>query len=86
MTWNIDIGTIKFCIYIYQILSDMDSDIELLEKRLQKTELIKQEMMQELLTGRIRLVAEYESYSTVAEDTPKYTNIQLILLFMKNIK
>ena len=34
----------------------MDSEIELLEKKLAKYQQIKQGMMQELLTGRIRLV------------------------------
>lgn len=43
-------------IAIAQILSDMDSEIEVLETQLQKTENIKQGMMQELLTGKIRLV------------------------------
>lgn len=42
---------------IAQILSDMDVEIALLEKQLQKTENLKQGMMQELLTGKIRLVA-----------------------------
>lgn len=41
---------------IAQILSDMDSEIEQLEKKLAKYQQIKQGMMQELLTGRIRLV------------------------------
>lgn len=41
---------------ISKILSDMDSEIEVLEKRLEKTKAIKQGMMQELLTGRTRLV------------------------------
>ncbi|MDD4439521.1 MAG: hypothetical protein PHS04_16010 [Tissierellia bacterium] len=58
----------------------MDSDIELLEKRLQKTELIKQGMMQELLTGRIRLVEEYESYSTVQKIHQSINNTYPILL------
>jgi type I restriction enzyme, S subunit len=40
---------------IAQILSDMDAEIEGLEKKLEKTKKIKQGMMQELLTGRIRL-------------------------------
>ncbi len=40
---------------IIRIISDMDSEIEALEIQLQKTENIKQGMMQELLTGRIRL-------------------------------
>lgn len=41
---------------IAQVLSDVDSEIELLEKKLAKYQQIKQGMMQELLTGRIRLV------------------------------
>lgn len=41
---------------IAQILSDMDAKIEQLKKKLSKYQLIKQGMMQELLTGRIRLV------------------------------
>ncbi|MEW4924147.1 restriction endonuclease subunit S [Algibacter sp. 2305UL17-15] len=41
---------------IAQILSDMDSEIEALETQLQKTENLKQGMIQELLTGKIRLV------------------------------
>jgi len=40
---------------ISQILSDMDSEIEALEKNLDKYKMIKQGMMQNLLTGRIRL-------------------------------
>lgn len=38
------------------ILSDMDEELQLLEQRLSKTHQIKQGMMQELLTGKIRLV------------------------------
>ena len=41
---------------IADILSDMDNEIEQLEKKLSKTRLIKQGMMQQLLTGKIRLV------------------------------
>lgn len=41
---------------IAQVLSDMDSEIEQLEKKLAKYQQIKQGMMQELLTGRIRVV------------------------------
>ena len=41
---------------IAQILTDMDAEIEVLEKKLEKTKKIRQGMMQELLTGRIRLV------------------------------
>lgn len=45
---------------IAQILSDMDEEIEQLEKKLAKYQLIKQGMMQELLTGHIRLVESEE--------------------------
>jgi type I restriction enzyme S subunit len=41
---------------IATVLSDMDSEIVALEERLEKTKLMKQGMMQELLTGRIRLI------------------------------
>ncbi len=40
---------------IAAILSDMDAEITSLEQRREKTRLLKQGMMQELLTGRIRL-------------------------------
>jgi type I restriction enzyme S subunit len=41
---------------VAEILSDMDAEIEALEAKLAKARQIKQGMMQELLTGRIRLV------------------------------
>ena len=41
---------------IATILSDMDVEIEALEQKLNKARQIKQGMMQELLTGRVRLV------------------------------
>jgi type I restriction enzyme S subunit len=41
---------------IATILSDMDAEIAALEDKLTKARQIKQSMMQELLTGRIRLV------------------------------
>ena len=41
---------------IATVLSDMDTEIAALEARRDKTKLLKQGMMQELLTGRIRLV------------------------------
>ena len=41
---------------IATVLSDMDADIAVLEARRDKTRVLKQGMMQELLTGRIRLV------------------------------
>jgi len=41
---------------IAAVLSDMDAAIEALEAKLAKARLVKQGMMQELLTGRVRLV------------------------------
>ncbi len=41
---------------IAAVLSDMDAEITALEKRRDKARAIKQGMMQELLTGRVRLV------------------------------
>jgi type I restriction enzyme S subunit len=41
---------------IATVFSDMDAEIEALERRLEKTKQIKQGMMQQLLTGRVRLV------------------------------
>ena len=41
---------------IASILSDMDNEIEALEQKLEKTRQVKQGMMQQLLTGKIRLV------------------------------
>jgi type I restriction enzyme, S subunit len=40
---------------IAAVLTDMDAEVDALEGKLEKTRLIKQGMMQELLTGRIRL-------------------------------
>ena len=46
----------EYQIHIATILSDMDDEIAQLETKLAKAKQIKQGMMQELLTGRIRLV------------------------------
>jgi type I restriction enzyme S subunit len=43
---------------IATIFYDMDSEIEALEQKLDKYKNIKSGMMQELLTGRIRLLEE----------------------------
>lgn len=48
--------TIREQTAIASILSDMDAEIEALEQKLNKYKAIKQGMMHELLTGRIRLV------------------------------
>jgi type I restriction enzyme S subunit len=41
---------------IAEVLSDMDAELAALEQRRDKTRLLKQGIMQELLTGRIRLI------------------------------
>ena len=41
---------------IAEVLSDMDAELAALEQRRDKTNALKQGMMQELLTGRTRLV------------------------------
>ena len=41
---------------VAEILSNMDSEIEALEQKLAKYRQVKQGMMQQLLTGKIRLV------------------------------
>ena len=45
---------------IATVLSDMDAEITALERRRDKTRTIKQGMMQQLLTGRVRLVSDQE--------------------------
>lgn len=42
---------------IAQVLSDMDAELAVLEVRREKTRELKQAMMQELLTGRIRMIS-----------------------------
>jgi len=49
---------------IATVLSDMDAEIAALERRREKTKQIKQGMMQQLLTGRIRLVTPSEAEAT----------------------
>lgn len=48
--------TVDEQVQIAQILSDMDLEIERLETKLEKYKMLKQGMMQNLLTGKIRLV------------------------------
>jgi len=43
-------------ISIAEVLSDMHDELDALEQRRDKTRALKQAMMQELLTGRTRLV------------------------------
>ena len=54
---------------IAAILSDMDAEIITLESRRNKTKLLKQGMMQELLTGRIRLPMEHSTVSVRTKPT-----------------
>ena len=54
---------------IADILFNMDSEIEALEQKLKKCRQVKQGMMQQLLTGKIRLKNEVEN-TTHAEQTP----------------
>lgn len=51
---------------IAAILSDMDNEIDTLISKLSKARLVKQGMMQELLTGRIRLVESSEETAVTA--------------------
>jgi len=53
---TIRLSTITEQNHIAIILSDMDAEIEALEKKLEKYKMIKQGMMQNLLTGKIRLI------------------------------
>ncbi len=55
--FNVAVPAIEEQTAISTILSDMDEEIQALEHRLNKTRQIKQGMMQELLTGKTRLVA-----------------------------
>ncbi|MBU1661543.1 MAG: restriction endonuclease subunit S, partial [Chloroflexi bacterium] len=56
VNYEIGIPLLKEQQAIAEILSDMDAEINALEQRRAKTRLLKQGMMQELLTGRTRLV------------------------------
>lgn len=69
---------------IAAVLSDMDAELSALEARRDKTRALKQGMMQELLTGRIRLVAASSNVVPVnfatkpkhAPSDPKFHNWQ----------
>jgi len=54
--YNVILPSIPEQSAIATVLSDMDAELTTLESRLDKTRDLKQGMMQELLTGRIRLV------------------------------
>ena len=53
---KVPVPTLKEQIAIAAILSDMDAEIAALERRRDKARVIKQGMMQQLLTGQIRLI------------------------------
>jgi type I restriction enzyme S subunit len=53
LQWPLDLAEQEA---IATVLSDMDAELTALEQRREKTRLLKQGMMQELLTGRTRLV------------------------------
>lgn len=55
---------------IANILKDCDDEIEQLGQKLQKLTNLKQGMMQELLTGRIRLVQPGKAYASKEESLP----------------
>jgi type I restriction enzyme S subunit len=55
---RIDVPDMEEQIAIVEILTDLSEQILILEEKLQKTKFLKQGMMQELLTGRIRLTGE----------------------------
>mgnify|MGYP000785141193 CR=1 FL=1 len=59
--YQIPLPSVSEQIRIATILSDMDAEIEALENKLDKAKQLKQGMMQELLTGRIRLVKSVET-------------------------
>lgn len=60
---------------IATILSDMDAEIDALMLKLNKAKYIKQGMMQELLTGRIRLVGEEAEAAPVEKPATKVIEI-----------
>jgi type I restriction enzyme, S subunit len=56
LNFEINLPNIPEQTRIASILSDMDAELEKLEEKLTKAKQVKQGMMQELLTGRVRLV------------------------------
>lgn len=54
--FRLSLPTVEEQTAIASVLSDMDDELAALETRRNKTRALKQGMMQELLTGRIRLV------------------------------
>ncbi|PJC98761.1 restriction endonuclease subunit S [Janthinobacterium sp. BJB1] len=60
--FEVQLPSVPEQIAISTSLSDMDAELETLEKSLEKSRLLKQAMMQELLTGKVRLIAKEESH------------------------
>lgn len=54
---------------IIRVLSDMDAEIDALERRREKTRQVKQGMMQQILTGRVRLVKEHWRHTSKNVET-----------------
>jgi hypothetical protein len=50
------LGNSMYCTAIAEILSDMDAEIDMLAAKLSKSRQVKQGMMSQLLTGKVRLV------------------------------
>jgi type I restriction enzyme S subunit len=59
---------------IAAVLSNMDTELEALEAKLEKARQVKQGMMQQLLTGKIRLVTPTAASSNAATATASQTN------------
>jgi type I restriction enzyme, S subunit len=59
---------------IASVLSDMDAELEALENKLDKARQVKQGMMQQLLTGKIRLVAPTVASARVSTATAPQTS------------
>ena len=53
---HVTLPSIDEQVAIVAVLNDVETEITVLEKRRDKTRAIKQGMMQQLLTGRVRLV------------------------------
>jgi len=62
-------------IAVANILSDMDAEIDALTTKLNKAKQIKQGMMSELLTGRIRLLGQDMETTTKSVTTPKVVKL-----------
>lgn len=61
---EVSVPTLKEQVAIATVFSDMDAEIAVLERRRDKTRAIKKSMMQQLLTGRVRLIKSDRSAET----------------------